>query len=258
MARKKEEEAFSNNTKVRKRHTIKLDAEPKEFWERFDEWMDKDPFGIKIFVVIVVLYGAGSAFYAWVLYFGGYPFKETYKFFFLSLIPISIAFLFMRWYRHTAEERGVFGRNEIFGSTRSWFMRFDDFVANDFERFAKESEKTSLGRSPSINLLTATLFLPLLEIAAALIHVFLLAVLALDWIRILSVGTVNVCLKMTPNNVSWAYVFGTIASAVLSFFFSHIAENIAMGALFGGLACACLCLTKDFRKRKYGTPYFPI
>jgi hypothetical protein len=221
------------------------------FDQWFDEWLDEAS-DAKILGVIVLLYGIGSAFYSGILHFGGYPFKEVYGVFFLILIALLLVFLLMRCYRYAAE------KTNIFGSSRSWFMRFDDFIANDFETFGRESDEEGLKHNLSWKLAAATFYLPLLGIATGLVYCLLLAVLILDWARLLCIGFANLCFVITPRDAAWAYVlWAIIGGGGFVFFPGDTLTHFFMGFTASSLFGLCVFLCKELCEKKYRTPYFP-
>ncbi len=148
--------------------------------------------------------------------------------------------------------------SNVFYSQRSLFRRSVDFNNDIVEKIDEHQQKMEEFCRVFPGIALACLDTPLCMILFAVMLFVSVLILLLDWIRLLVIGLVNLCFKITPKTVAWTYVFGVTMGAVVTFLLlSHILVNILIGAYVGGLVWVFVLFWKDGRERKYGNPYFP-
>jgi hypothetical protein len=189
----------------------------------------------------------GIAFYAGIGMIAGYSFWFVVSVFFGVLLTGVVTQMGIDKYGDIVHD------SQIFNSHRSWFYHFNYFLENDFAEFDDRVPK-NWNKSVAVLLL----FLPLLGIALSMITAVLLFVLFLDWLRLAFIGFANLCIAITLRDVAWAYVFGTILGAGISWLLVPTSgAHLALGGLISGLVFVGFFFYKEKRKTKYGTPYFP-
>ncbi|MBI2120012.1 MAG: hypothetical protein HYT94_00100 [Parcubacteria group bacterium] len=154
-------------------------------------------------------------------------------------------------------------RNRVFGSYRSWFMRFDDFLEDDFERFAERiAIKTNRWSNEDIygKVIVIILFLPIFGLAGGMVAALLVFILLLDWMRLAVIGLANLCFTATPSNAALGLCLGVSYGAAIATYVNWgLKFNPSLFIiLIGGMAGACASLYKEVRKQRYGSPYFPV
>lgn len=229
---------------------------PKQRWfdEKLDAWMENDT-GIRLWCVIVVTYCVGATFYAGIIHLGGYPYGKAYGIFFVSLAATLLAFVAITGYQDSISN------NTVFGSPRSWFVRFNGLFENSFEQFNRNMLEKSDKRSRLVNLFTLGLLLPLLGVALGIVYALIVVVLLLDWIRIIVIGFANLCFWLTPGSkpkLAFAYYALGAVMGVLSAIVSHQDKANMLFFMFiaGPMWSSVFCI-KIMRRIRHGTPYFP-
>lgn len=219
----------------------------------FNAWLEEMT-ATELRIWTLACYCAGVALYSAFGMIVGYSFWRT------CAVFVGTAFSGVITYFCTGVY-SIYAGRRVFGSYNSWFMRFHDFLEDDFEQFLyRLTAITDMWNAENIYVKTMAiiLFLPMFGLAIGMVAALEIFILALDWMRLIAIGCANISLFLVPYHPAVGFTLGAMASAAMS---RSLDQNIlfsfyAFWMITGGMAGMCASLYKELRKRKYGKPYF--